>query len=123
LIFCGKKGGKRQDTALHTEEEGDYMSEHPLEIYEDLDPKLLELLQNTRELALAEGALSKKVKLLMAMALDASHGTVEGVRALAQAAIHAGATKEEIAETVRVAQYISGVGTVYTAAHALEDLF
>lgn len=99
------------------------MSEHPLKIYEDLDPKLLELLQNTRELALAEGALPKKVKFLMAMALDASHGTVEGVRALAQAAIHAGATKEEITETVRVAHYISGVGTVYTAAHALEELF
>ena len=99
------------------------MSEHPLKIYEDLDPKLLELLQNTRELALAEGALSKKVKFLMAMALDASHGTVEGVRALAQAAIRAGATKEEITETVRVAHYISGVGTVYTAAHALEELF
>lgn len=99
------------------------MSEHPLKIYEDLDPKLLELLQNTRELALAEGALPKKVKFLMAMALDASHGTVEGVRALAQAAIRAGATKEEITETVRVAHYISGVGTVYTAAHALEELF
>jgi len=42
---------------------------------------------------------------------------------LAQAAIRAGATKEEITETVRVAQYISGVGSVYTAAHAFEDVF
>lgn len=109
--------------ALHSEEEGDHMSEHPLKIYEDLDPRLLELVHDTRELALADGALSKKVKLLMAMALDASHGTVEGVRALAQAATQAGATKEEIAETVRVAHYISGVGSVYTAAHALEELF
>jgi alkylhydroperoxidase/carboxymuconolactone decarboxylase family protein YurZ len=57
------------------------------------------------------------------MALDASHGTVQGVNALAQAAMQAGATKEEITETLRVAQYISGVGSVYTAAHALKELF
>ncbi len=99
------------------------MSRDPLKIFEGLDLELLRLVGKTRELALAEGALPKKVKFLMAMALDASHGTVEGVRALAQAAIQAGATKEEIAETVRVAQYISGVGCVYTAAHALEDVF
>ena len=98
------------------------MSGDPLKVFERLDPELLKLVGNTRELALADGALPKKVKLLMAMALDASHGTVEGVRALSQAAMRSGATKEEIAETVRVAHYISGVGTVYTAAHALEDL-
>ncbi len=99
------------------------MSGNPLKIFEGLDPELLKLVGNTRELALAEGALPKKVKVLMAMALDASHGTVEGVRALAQVAMQAGATKEEITETVRVAQYISGVGTVYTVARALEELF
>jgi alkylhydroperoxidase/carboxymuconolactone decarboxylase family protein YurZ len=104
-------------------EEGNQMAGDPLKIFEKLDPELLKLVGNTRELALADGALPKKVKLLIAMALDASHGTIEGVRALAGAAIHAGATKEEIRETVRVAQYISGVGSVYTAAHALKDVF
>jgi alkylhydroperoxidase/carboxymuconolactone decarboxylase family protein YurZ len=98
------------------------MSRDPLKIFEGLDPELLKLVGNTRELALADGALPKKVKFLIAMALDASHGTVEGVRALAQEAMRAGATKEEITETVRVAHYISGVGSVYTAAHAFEDL-
>jgi alkylhydroperoxidase/carboxymuconolactone decarboxylase family protein YurZ len=99
------------------------MSGDPLKVFEGLDPQLLELVGNTRRLALAEGALPKKVKLLMAMALDASHGTVEGVKALAQAALRAGASKDEITEAVRVAQYISGVGSVYTAAHALKDVF
>jgi len=37
-------------------------------------------------------------------------------------AIEAGATKQELAETLRVAQYVSGVGSVYTAAHALQDV-
>jgi len=35
--------------------------------------------------------------------------------------MEAGATKEEITEALRVAQYLSGVGCVYTAAQALGD--
>jgi len=42
---------------------------------------------------------------------------------LAEQAIKAGATKEEITETIRVAQYIRGVGCVYTAARAFKDIF
>jgi alkylhydroperoxidase/carboxymuconolactone decarboxylase family protein YurZ len=102
---------------------GDIMAEHPLKIFENLDPELLKLVENTRDLALADGALPKKFKLLIAMALDASHGTVQGVKSLAQVALEAGATREEITEALRVAQYISGVGSVYTAAHALKELF
>ena len=52
------------------------MPEHPLKIIEELDPKLFEIVENTRELAIADGALPKKFKFLIAMALDASHGTV-----------------------------------------------
>jgi alkylhydroperoxidase/carboxymuconolactone decarboxylase family protein YurZ len=99
------------------------MSEYPLKILEKLDPELLKLVENTRELALTDGALPKKFKLLIAMALDASHGADQGVKALAQAAMQAGARKEEITEALRVAQYVSGVGSVYTAAHALNELF
>ena len=99
------------------------MAEHPLKVFEKIDPELLKFVQSNNALALADGALPRKVKLLVAMALDASHGAVDGVRALSELAIKAGATKEEIAETLRVAQYISGVGSVYTAARALRDLF
>jgi alkylhydroperoxidase/carboxymuconolactone decarboxylase family protein YurZ len=99
------------------------MAEHPLKIFEEVDPELLKLVQNTNAFALADGALTKKFKLLIAMALDASHGAVEGVRSLAAQAMKAGATKGEIAEAIRVAQYISGVGCVYTAARAFKDLF
>jgi alkylhydroperoxidase/carboxymuconolactone decarboxylase family protein YurZ len=99
------------------------MAENPLKIIEKLDPELFKNVEATETLALGDGALPKKVKLLMAMALDASHGTVEGVKALTQQAMKAGATKEEIMETVRVAQFVSGAGCVYTAAHAFKDLF
>ena len=99
------------------------MAEHPLKIFEKVDPELLKLVQNTSALAIADGVLPRKFKLLIAMALDACHGAAEGVRALAEQAMKAGATKEEIAEALRVAQYISGVGSVYTAARAFKDLF
>jgi alkylhydroperoxidase/carboxymuconolactone decarboxylase family protein YurZ len=103
--------------------EGIIMAESPLKIIEKLDAELFKNVETNQVLALADGALPRKVKLLMAMALDASHGTVEGVKSLTQQAMKAGATKEEIMETLRVAQYISGVGCVYTAAHAFKDLF
>ena len=99
------------------------MPEHPLRMFESLDPELFELVKTTNDLALSEGALPKKFKLLVAMALDAAVGTVAGVRSVAQAAMRAGATKDEIMETLRVAHYICGVGSVYTAAEALKGLF
>ena len=99
------------------------MPEHPLRMFESLDPELFELVKTTNDLALSEGALPKKFKLLVAMALDAAVGTVAGVGSLAQAAMRAGATKDEIMETLRVAHYICGVGSIYTAAEALKGLF
>ncbi|MFW6115343.1 MAG: carboxymuconolactone decarboxylase family protein [Thermodesulfobacteriota bacterium] len=99
------------------------MAEDPLKVFEQLDPELRNLVRETNAFALADGALPRKIKFLIAMALDAAHGTVEGTRALADQAMKAGATKEEVAETIRVAQYISGVGSVYTAAHAFRELF
>jgi len=99
------------------------MAEHPLKIFEKIDPELLKLVRDTNAFALADGALPRKIKFLIAMALDAAHGTVEGTKSLADQAMKAGATKEEIAEALRVTQFISGVGSVYTAARALKELF
>ncbi len=99
------------------------MSQHPLDVFKRTDPEFFQHVDDTREFALSDGALPKKFKLLIAVALDAAAGTVDGVKSLTQAALTAGATKEEITETLRVAQYISGVGTTYTAGRALAELF
>ncbi|MBI4188070.1 MAG: carboxymuconolactone decarboxylase family protein [Chloroflexi bacterium] len=99
------------------------MAESPLQIFETLDPQFSKLIHNTNELALSDGALSRKVKLLIAMALDAAAGTTSGVKSLAQQALKVGATKAEVAEALRVAFYINGVGSVYTAAPAFRELF
>jgi len=97
------------------------VTEHPLKIYEKLDPELLKHVENSRDFAFDDGALPRKYKLLIAMAFDASYGAVNGVKSLAQH-IDAGATKEEITEALRVAQHLSGVGYVYTAGQALKEL-
>jgi alkylhydroperoxidase/carboxymuconolactone decarboxylase family protein YurZ len=99
------------------------MSLHPLKIYEKLDPQLLKGIENSFEFTFSEGALPRKTKFLIAMALDASHGAIPGVKALAIAAKEAGATKDEILEAIRVAQYISGVGVAYVASHTLSEIF
>lgn len=87
-----------------------------------IDERLFEQVEGARRFAFSEGAIPVKYKLLIAMAIDASHGASGGVRALAEAAMRAGATKEEIAEALRVAFYISGCGSFYTAADGLGDL-
>ena len=99
------------------------MTEHPLKIYEKLDPDLLLHVESSSDFAFNDGALPRKYKLLIGMAFDASYGAVNGVKSLAQQALEAGATKEEITEALRVAQHLSGVGCVYTAAQALKELF
>jgi alkylhydroperoxidase/carboxymuconolactone decarboxylase family protein YurZ len=98
------------------------MQEHPLATIKKLDPKIMEHLKGTHALVFCEGAMPKKYKLIMAMAFDAAHGAEGGVRALAQSAMREGATPEEIAEGIRIAYHLSGVGALYTASLALKEL-
>ena len=98
------------------------MAEHPLSIFEQNDPGLFKLVTDTKTFAVTDGALSKKMKLLIVLALDAAYGTVSGVRSLVLQAKEAGATKQEILETFRVVHYVYGASAVYTAAPALEGI-
>jgi alkylhydroperoxidase/carboxymuconolactone decarboxylase family protein YurZ len=99
------------------------MAEDPLKPIENLDAELFKNARQLGQFALAEGgALPRKIKLLIALALDADHGTAAGVATLARMALAAGATRQEIAEALRVALYIGGVGTTFTAAEALKNL-
>jgi alkylhydroperoxidase/carboxymuconolactone decarboxylase family protein YurZ len=98
------------------------MSDHPLATMRRLDPGFMEHIEETNALVYADGALPRRIKLLMAMAFDAAHGAVGGVKALAEQALEAGASKEEIAEALRVAYQLSGVGCLYTASFGLKDV-
>lgn len=99
------------------------MSSHPLDIIKKMDRELFDRVTGTGAEALKEGALSRKNKLLIAFAIDAEKGAVNGVRSLAAQALEAGASKEELADALKVVHYIAGVGAVYTAAQALTELF
>lgn len=99
------------------------MPENPLNAILKIDPKLVEHMRSADDWAFADGALPKKMKLLIAIAYDAAHGAANGVRSLAQDAINAGATKEEIGEALRVAYVLSGIGSLYVASQGLKDLF
>jgi alkylhydroperoxidase/carboxymuconolactone decarboxylase family protein YurZ len=98
------------------------MPENPLSALGKIDPAILKHLKDSDGLIYADGALPRKLKLLMAMAFDAAHGAANGVRALASAALQAGATTAEIAEALRVAYHLSGVGALYTASLGLREL-
>ncbi len=98
------------------------MTDHPLATIMKLDPKFMAHLKSADEVVYFDGALPRKIKLLIALAFDAAHGAANGVRALALSAMKEGATKEEIAEAVRVAYHLTGVGSVYTASQGLKEV-
>ena len=99
------------------------MDGNPLETIRKLDPGFFESVSRLRDQTFTDGALSAGTKYLIAMALDAAHGAAGGVGALARQAVEHGAAREQIMEALRVAHYISGVGSVYTASFGLADLF
>ena len=99
------------------------MPEHPLKMIKETDPEFFDHIASANDFVFSEGAMPKKYKLLMALAFDAAHGAYQGVKALAGQASQAGATREEIMESIRVAYFLGGVGSAYTAAQALREIF
>jgi alkylhydroperoxidase/carboxymuconolactone decarboxylase family protein YurZ len=97
------------------------MTYDPLEALGRIDPEMLKRLREQNEFVYADGALPRKVKLLIAMAFDAAHGAENGVRSLANQARKAGASNQEIAEALRVASHLGGVGALYTASAGLKE--
>ena len=84
-------------------------------------PTLLKDVTAVRENVAADGALSGKVKILMTMLCDAILAHPDGVATIAQRARAAGATDEEIAETVGVAFIMGGMPGLVTGANAFRD--
>ncbi len=82
------------------------MQEHPLGAAMEPDSRLVNYMKNAEHTVYVDGALPKKVKLLIAMAFAAAYGAVNGVKSLAQSAMKAGATKEEIAEALRITYHL-----------------
>jgi hypothetical protein len=58
------------------------MSSNPLDAYKEFDPKLIEQYEKLQGLTYAEGALSVKFKLLIALAIDVENGALQGAMLL-----------------------------------------
>ena len=95
------------------------MSFDPLRELKKINPSLAENMYRNKKTAFSEGVIPIKYKYLIAMALDASHGTSEGVATLSKLAIDKGANEQEIAEVLEVLHYICGGGSIYTASVGL----
>ncbi|PKB72126.1 MAG: hypothetical protein BZY87_01985 [SAR202 cluster bacterium Io17-Chloro-G6] len=83
-------------------------------------PELFKVVNGARESVLTDGALSVKVKTLMTMLCDALLAHPDGVANIANRARAAGATEEEIAETVGVAFLFGGMPALVTGANAFK---
>jgi len=123
MSICGKDIIEQRKSEGITWSKEVEVETHPLEPIKKLDPGFFDFVEQSRERALKDGALSAKTKYLIAMVLDAAHGAVGGVASLARQAIKHGASREEIAEAIQVANFISGVGSVYTASFGLAEVF
>ncbi|QGU00194.1 hypothetical protein SYNTR_1600 [Candidatus Syntrophocurvum alkaliphilum] len=84
------------------------------------DPEYAEVIHEVVSKALDTRALDDKTKLLIVLALDAIKGASEGVKVLAKQARMAGASDEEIQETLRLAYFVSGMDVVKTSLNAFE---
>ena len=90
------------------------------DLLENNTPDLMKTVGGARESVMADGALSNKTKTLMTMLCDALLGHDGGVTTIANRARAAGATEEEIAETVGVAFLMGGLPALVTAANAFK---
>ncbi len=83
-------------------------------------PNILKVSEDSRDAILPDGALSNKTKTLMTMLCDALLGHDGGVTTIANRARAAGASEEEIAETVGVAFLMGGLPALVTGANAFK---
>jgi alkylhydroperoxidase/carboxymuconolactone decarboxylase family protein YurZ len=89
-----------------------------MDALEKSDPELAKHLAADRQMILADGALSAKVKTLMTMLCDALLAHANGVAVIADRARSLGATEQEIAETIRVAYLMGGLPALVTGVNA-----
>ena len=98
------------------------MASHPLSPLAILDRSLFDDIMERYGKTYEPNALSKKHKLLIALAVDASKDAVNGVKSLYKMARAEGATNAEIADALSVVYQICGVGSMYSAAVGISDV-
>ena len=98
------------------------MSENPMDVIRAFDPELVKDYLEFEGKLFQDGALPKKFKFLIAMALDIIKRAAPGVEAYTLQALEAGATWDEVKETIRVAYYIGHASPLWTAIYGLKNV-
>ena len=88
------------------------------ELLEVHAPELIQVASGVQDHTLPDGALDHKIKTLMTMLCDALLGHDGGVATLANRARAAGASENEIIETVGIAFLMGGLPALVTASNA-----
>ena len=94
----------------------------PWDLLEEKDAEMVRLHDQLDQMAFSDGRLPGRIKLLMAMAIDAVLGAEGGVAVYARRAREAGATEQEIFEAVRVSSLLGGTRGQTTALRGLEPV-
>ena len=87
----------------------------------ELVPETMNAFRAWDKLALADGAIPKKYKELMAIAVALSTQCPYCIEIHRQQAISAGATENELAEVVHVAAALRAGGAITHGTHLFED--
>ncbi len=95
---------------------------HILKVLEEVDPEFLQKYNRCDQKLLSDGALPAKTKRLMALAVVASKQCEACTVAQMKSALTAGATKEEIMETMEVIFITPGAPAVAACRNALKLL-
>ena len=83
-------------------------------------PAVLEEFEKLHQAAGATGALDRKTKELMALAISVTHGCDDCIAHHVHDAIEAGATREEFADALGVAVLMGGGPGMIYASHAID---
>lgn len=93
-----------------------------LKIIEEINPSFIDHFTCCNSKIFTDGALSAKIKTLLALVLVASKNCDECVYSQMKNALNFGATKEEIMEALSVLMILSGTTSIASCKNALKLL-
>lgn len=95
------------------------MNHYPLFIQnlEKVDNELFKIAKEKQDLIMRPGSLDVKTKFLILLSLDVLAGS-SGVKGISEAARKAGASEEEIIESLRIAYLVAGNKVLNTSMNA-----
>lgn len=94
-----------------------------LEVADEISPQLRDAIRSLYSIVWRDGALPLKFKHMIALALSICHGVEENqAHKVMTRALEAGATKEELIETILVTTWFSGIPALVASRSLLERL-